>query len=117
VDAQDCLFCGIVAGDAPAEMVAEGDRVVAFRDKFPRAPVHVLVTTRRHIGSAHELGEGDAATVQAAFAMAQRVAEDEGIADGYRIATNIGAGGGQAIPHLHFHVLGGKQLGHVDGGD
>lgn len=113
--ADECLFCGIVAGDEPADVVAEDDQLVAFRDKFPRAPVHVLVTPRRHIASAHELGEGDGELVAAAFGMARRVAEQEGIADGYRVVTNIGAQGGQVIHHLHYHVLGGKQLGHVDG--
>lgn len=110
-----CLFCGIVAGDEPADVVAEDEQLVAFRDKFPRAPVHVLVTPRRHVASAHELGDDDAGLLAGAFAMARRVAEQEGIADGYRVVTNIGEGGGQAISHLHFHVLGGKQLGHVDG--
>jgi histidine triad (HIT) family protein len=112
--ADECLFCRITAGDAPGEVVAEDDHVVAFRDKFPRAPVHVLVTTRRHIPSAHDLDHDDE-LLSASFAMARRVAEQEGIADGYRVVTNIGPGGGQVIPHLHFHVLGGKQLGHVDG--
>lgn len=115
--ADDCLFCSIVSGDESAEIVAETDEIVAFRDKFPRAPVHVLVVPRRHIGSAHELGPDDDALLSACFAVAQDVAEREGIADGYRIATNIGSRGGQAISHLHFHVLGGKQLGHVDGAD
>lgn len=112
---QECLFCRIVAGEEPAETVAETDRLVAFRDKYPRAPVHVLVVPREHIGSAHELGEEHGPLLQACFRMAQRVADQEDIADGYRIATNVGSRGGQAIGHLHFHVLGGKQLGHVDG--
>jgi histidine triad (HIT) family protein len=112
----DCLFCRIVAGDEPAEMVAEGDHVVAFRDKFPRAPVHVLVTAREHLPSAHAVGAAHTDILTEAFAMTRGVAEDERIADGYRVVTNIGAGGGQVIPHLHFHVLGGKQLGPVDGG-
>ncbi|MBW3577176.1 MAG: HIT domain-containing protein [Actinobacteria bacterium] len=111
----ECVFCRIVAGDEDADMVAQDEHVVAFRDKFPRAPVHVLVTTRQHIASAHELGDEHIDQLSAAFGMARRVAEQEGIADGYRIATNIGTRGGQAIPHLHFHVVGGKQLGHVDG--
>lgn len=112
--AEDCLFCRIVSGDEDAELVTAADDVVAFRDKFPRAPVHLLVVTRRHIGSAHELDPDDQ-LLAACFRTAQQVADSEGIADGYRIATNIGSRGGQAIPHLHFHVLGGKQLGHVDG--
>lgn len=113
----DCLFCRIVAGDEPSETVAEDIDLVAFRDKFPRAPVHVLVVPRRHIDSAHDLGDDDSDLLAACFAMTRRVAEAEGIADAYRVATNVGRGGGQAIPHLHFHVLGGRQLLHIDSGD
>lgn len=112
---QQCLFCAIVAGDEEAEIVAQEDEIVAFRDKFPRAPVHVLVTPRRHIPSAHDLDADDTDLLWSCIDLAQRIAEDEGIADGYRIATNIGTEGGQAIEHLHLHVLGGKQLGYVDG--
>jgi histidine triad (HIT) family protein len=111
-----CLFCRIIAGDEESEMVAEGELVVAFRDKFPRAPVHVLVATRSHIDSAHELGPGDDALLGSAFEMIRHVATSEGIDGGYRVATNVGTGGGQAIPHLHFHVLGGRQLRHIDSG-
>ena len=115
--ADDCLFCSIVAGDADATIVAEDDDVVAFRDIHPRAPVHVLVTPRRHVPSAHDLGPDDTELLASCFAMARQVAEQEGIADAYRVATNVGTGGGQMIPHLHFHVLGGRQLGHIDSGD
>ncbi len=115
--ADDCLFCSIVAGDADATIVAEDDDVVAFRDIHPRAPVHVLVTPRRHVASVHELGDGDADLLAGCFAMARRVAEQEGIADGYRVATNVGARGGQMIAHLHFHVIGGRQLERIDSGE
>lgn len=113
----DCLFCRIIDGDEPSETVAEDDRVVAFRDKFPRAPVHVLVCSREHIDSAHDLTDDHDELLAACFAMARRVADAEGIADGYRVATNVGSRGGQAIPHLHFHVLGGRQLAHIDSGE
>jgi histidine triad (HIT) family protein len=112
----ECLFCQIVGGDAPAEVLHREDGVVAFRDIYPRAPVHVLVTPERHVGSAHQLTDDDADLVLACLRMARRVAEEEGIADGYRLATNVGSRGGQAIPHLHFHVLGGRQLAHIDSG-
>jgi histidine triad (HIT) family protein len=91
------------------------ERVIAFRDKFPRAPVHVLVVPREHIPSAHQLTDTHTDLLGHCFAVARQVADAEGIADGYRVATNIGREGGQAVPHLHFHVLGGKQLGFVDG--
>lgn len=115
--ADDCLFCSIIAGEADATIVAQDDRVVAFRDIYPRAPVHVLVAPRRHIDSAHEFDDEDDALLGACFRMTRQVADQEGIAEGYRVATNIGSTGGQAIPHLHFHVLGGRQLGHIDSGD
>ena len=115
----DCLFCSIVAGDTPAERVAAGDGAIAIRDIAPRAPVHVLVIPERHIGSAHDLGDAaeDRDVLAHAFALARRVAEDEGIADGYRVVTNVGREGGQSVDHLHFHVLGGRQLGQIDTGE
>lgn len=115
--AGDCLFCSIVAGEADATIVAQDDDVVAFRDIYPRAPVHVLVTPRRHIASAHELDDDDVALLRACFRMTRQVADREGISEGYRVATNVGSTGGQAIAHLHFHVLGGRQLGHIDSGE
>ena len=113
----DCLFCTIVAGDAPAERVVEDDDVVAFRDIAPRAPVHVLVVPRVHLDSAHALTDEHTDLLGRCFRTARTVAEREGIADGYRITTNVGTRGGQAIAHLHFHVLGGRQLGHIDSGE
>lgn len=113
----ECLFCSIIAGDAPSEQVASGDGVVAIRDIFPRAPVHVLIVPHEHIDSAHELTDSHSDLLARCYALAREVAEAEGIADGYRITTNIGSRGGQAIKHLHFHVLGGRQLGHIDSGD
>lgn len=113
--ADDCLFCSIVTGEAEATVVAEDDAIVAFRDISPRAPVHVLVTPRRHVASVHDLDDDE--LLGRCFAMARRVAEQEGIADAYRVATNVGTGGGQMIFHLHFHVLGGRQLGRIDSGE
>lgn len=113
----DCLFCRIVADELPADVVARTDGVTAFRDIAPRAPVHVLVVPERHIGSAHALQDDgeDGKLLTRCFRLAREVAEVEDIADGYRVTTNVGERGGQAVAHLHFHVLGGKQLGHVDG--
>jgi histidine triad (HIT) family protein len=113
----DCLFCRIVAGDEPAEVLGRDEGVVAIRDIFPRAPFHALVITEAHLESAHDLGDADADLLNAAFRLARRVAEEGDTAGGYRIATNVGTLGGQAIPHLHLHVLGGRQLGHVDSGE
>jgi histidine triad (HIT) family protein len=113
----DCLFCSIVAGEAPSDRVAEADGVVAFRDIFPRAPVHVLIVPHEHIDSAHTLAGEHTDLLARCYALAREVAEQEGISDGYRIATNVGSKGGQAIKHLHFHVIGGRQLGHIDSGE
>jgi histidine triad (HIT) family protein len=115
---EECLFCRIVAGEIPAERVAEGESVVAVRDVSPRAPVHVLVVPERHVGSADELTDAaeDVELLARCHRLAREVARAEGIADGYRITTNVGERGGQSIHHLHFHVLGGRQLGHIDSG-
>jgi histidine triad (HIT) family protein len=113
----DCLFCQITSGAAPSEELHRAEGVVAFRDKFPRAPVHVLVAPERHLGSAHDLTDADADLVMTCLRVARAIAEQEGVADGYRLATNVGTKGGQMVPHLHFHVLGGRQLGHIDSGE
>lgn len=110
----DCLFCKIVAGDLPSEQVHADDRAVAFRDIAPRAPVHVLVVPRLHIATAHDLTRADDELITHLLAVTRQVAESEGVTDGYRLATNVGTKGGQMVPHLHFHVLGGRQLGHID---
>lgn len=108
----ECLFCRIAAGELPSDQVAADHGVLAIRDRFPQAPVHVLVMPVVHVASIHDLKDEE--LLAGCFRLARRVAEEQGIADGYRIATNVGARGGQAIPHLHFHVLGGRQLGHID---
>ncbi|HWB72860.1 MAG TPA: HIT domain-containing protein [Egibacteraceae bacterium] len=110
----DCLFCKIVAGEEAAERVAADNGIIAINDKYPRAPVHVLVIPEVHVDSAHDLTDEHHELLAGCFRLARRVADQQGIAEGYRVVTNIGPRGGQAIPHLHFHVLGGKQLGHVD---
>lgn len=109
----ECIFCDIVNGRAEADVVMTSKHTVAFRDKFPRAPVHVLVTAREHIPSLHEIGPEHADLLVESFEVARDIADREGIGEGYRVATNIGTSGGQAIPHLHFHVIGGRQLGDV----
>jgi histidine triad (HIT) family protein len=118
VAADGCLFCRIAAGEIPSERIAEGDGVLAFRDISPRAPVHVLVVPERHVGSADELTDDaeDVDLLARCYRLAREVARVEGIADGYRITTNVGEKGGQSVHHLHFHVLGGRQLGHIDSG-
>ncbi len=111
-----CLFCRIAAGEVPSEQVGSDEGIIAIKDKFPHAPVHILVLPVEHIDSAHglDLSNGHADLLVRCFRLAQHVAEDYQIADGYRIATNVGRRGGQAILHLHLHVIGGRQLGQID---
>ena len=104
-----CLFCRIVAGEIPSNLVAEDDAVVAFRDINPRAPTHILVVPREHIASAADLTEADGPLLGRIFGTAAAIARSEGIAEGgYRIVTNIGTWGGQTVDHVHFHLMGGR---------
>jgi histidine triad (HIT) family protein len=106
-----CLFCRIVAGEIPSTRVAEDDTAVAFRDIAPKAPTHVLVVSREHIASAAELTDVDGPLLGRMFEMIAAIARTEGIDErGYRIITNVGRWGGQSVDHLHFHLMGGRQL-------
>ncbi|SKC68336.1 HIT domain-containing protein [Krasilnikoviella flava] len=106
----DCLFCKIVAGDVPADVVASTDRVIAFRDIDPKAPVHVLVAPREHHGDVATLAAADPALLAEVVQLADRVAGD--LADGqFRFVFNSGPRAGQSVFHVHGHVLAGAQLG------
>jgi len=107
----DCIFCKIVAGGIPADKVYEDDRVLAFRDISPQAPVHILVIPKLHIASAADVAAGNADHVAACFAAISQIAEAEGLDGGFRVITNCGEDGGQTVFHLHFHLLGGRSLG------
>jgi histidine triad (HIT) family protein len=108
----DCLFCRIVAGEIPSTKVDEDAAVLAIRDIAPRAPTHILLLSRRHIGSAADLTDADGELLGRIFSMAAGIARAQGIAaNGYRIVTNVGAWGGQTVDHLHFHLMGGRALG------
>ncbi|HYF93726.1 MAG TPA: histidine triad nucleotide-binding protein [Symbiobacteriaceae bacterium] len=110
----DCVFCKIVAGQIPANKVYEDDQVLAFHDIQPQAPVHVLVIPKKHLASVNDLHADDSAMLGRVFAAVQHVAKAVGIAEtGYRTVTNTGKDAGQVVPHLHFHVMGGKTLGHL----
>jgi histidine triad (HIT) family protein len=105
-----CLFCRIVAGEIPSDRVLETDEVIAFRDIHPQAPTHVLVIPRRHVPDVDTLPDDDGALLGALFAAVRRVAEQEGLAKGYRVVTNVGAESGQSVFHLHLHLLGGRRM-------
>jgi len=106
----DCLFCRIVAGEIPSDRVLETDEVIAFSDINPRAPTHVLVIPRRHIADAHALTDQDGPLLAALFGAARRIADAAGLANGYRIVTNVGEEAGQSVFHLHLHLLGGRPM-------
>ncbi len=107
----DCLFCGIVAGSVPSEVVLETEHTYSFRDINPAAPVHVLVVPKTHVDSVADLGPGDADLLSDLMAAVNQVADQEGIAkSGYRVVTNVGEDAGQLVRHLHFHVIGGRSL-------
>ena len=109
---KDCLFCGIVAGSVPAAKVAETDQVLAFRDIRPMAPTHVLLIPKVHIvDSADGVGAEQAELLGEMFALASRVARNEGLTRGWRLVTNVGDDAGKSVHHLHLHLLGGRHLG------
>lgn len=107
----DCLFCKIAAGELNADMVFQGDHVVAFRDINPQAPTHILIVPRRHIPTLNDLTADDAALIGRLSLVARDLAEQEGIAeDGYRVVMNCNAGAGQTVWHIHMHLLGGRGM-------
>jgi histidine triad (HIT) family protein len=105
----DCLFCRMVAGEVPADVVLDDERTLAFRDINPQAPVHVLVIPKEHHPDVGELAASDPAALAALHAAASRVAAGEGVSEsGWRLVFNTGAGAGQSVFHVHGHVLGGR---------
>lgn len=106
----DCLFCKIINGEIPSAKVYEDEYVYAFRDIAPQAPVHVLVIPKVHIASADAVTADNSVYVSKVFEAIPKIAAAEQLANGYRVITNIGSVGCQSVKHLHFHLLGGKQL-------
>ena len=106
----DCLFCKIVSGEIPSTKVYEDEKILAFRDIAPQAPVHILVIPKTHIGSVSEVNAGNSAVVAHIFEVIPTIAAAEGLVNGYRVVSNCGADAGQTVHHLHFHILGGKAL-------
>ncbi len=108
---EDCVFCRIVAGEVPAAVVHEDDHAIAFEDLNPQAPEHLLVIPRRHTTSVASLEEGDRELAGHLMVVAGRVARERGLeSSGYRVVANVGDQGGQTVPHLHLHVLGGRSM-------
>ncbi len=107
----NCVFCQIIDGEIPSKKVYEDELCYAFYDIAPLAPTHFLVVPKKHLASAAEITEEDAALVGHIYAVIARLAKELGIADGFRVVTNCGASAGQTVHHLHFHVLAGRELG------
>jgi histidine triad (HIT) family protein len=106
-----CIFCQIASGKIPGDIVYQDKEILAFRDINPKAPVHILIIPKKHIASLDQLSQSDTALVGRMVAIANRLAGGEGVAEkGYRLAINCGKEGGQLVPHLHLHLLGGRQL-------
>jgi len=106
----NCVFCRIVAGDAQANTLYQDDDVTAFRDLRPQAPVHVLIVPNRHVAGVDSVELEDTVLLGKLFLVARRLAEQEGIVNGYRLVVNNGPQAGQSVFHLHVHLLGGRIL-------
>lgn len=106
---ENCLFCKIVAGEIPSKKAYEDDLCLAFYDIDPQAPVHFLVIPKAHIGSVAEVDDDNSAVVAHIFAVIAKLTKELGLAS-YRVVSNIGEQAGQSVPHLHFHVLSGRDM-------
>ena len=108
---EDCIFCKIINGDIPSKKIYEDDKVYAFNDINPEAPVHFLVIPKEHIRSVNDINENNADIIAHIFKVINKLVVELGVAEkGYRIVNNCGEDGGQTVKHLHFHVLGGRSL-------
>lgn len=108
----NCLFCKIIKGEIPSNIVYEDEEILAFRDINPVAPVHVLVIPKKHISSLVDLKPEDEALVGRIYSVINKIAKQENIFEsGFRVVVNCGEDGGQEVKHLHFHLIGGKKLG------
>jgi len=109
---EGCIFCNIAAKKAPANIIYEDDHIIAFRDINPQAPVHILIVPKKHIPTIMDLKQQDQNLLWEIFSVAQKLASQESVAQcGFRLVANCNADAGQAVFHIHFHLLGGRQLG------
>jgi len=107
----DCIFCQIVAGKIPSEIIYQDEELIAFRDINPQAPTHLLIIPRKHIPSFAQLSQAELPLMGRMVTVANKLAKEEGIAEtGYRLVLNYGEWGGQVVPHLHMHLIGGRRL-------
>lgn len=107
----DCIFCHIVSGKIPGDIVYQDEEVIAFRDINPQSPVHLLIIPREHFTSLADINDKETCLIGHMVGVAKQLAIDEGISgNGYRLVINCGKQGGQLVPHLHMHLMGGRQL-------
>ncbi len=107
---ENCLFCKIAEGVIPSTKVYEDEKILAFRDIAPQAPTHILVIPKTHIASVDQVDDSNCALIAHIFTVIPQIARQEGLEGGYRVVSNCGSDAGQTVPHLHFHILGGKVL-------
>ena len=107
---ENCLFCRIVRGEIPSSKVFENDLVYAFRDINPQAPFHVLVVPKKHVASVAEIDQLDNDEIAACLYAVKQIASEAGLENGFRVISNCGPDACQSVPHLHFHILGGRQM-------
>lgn len=107
---KDCLFCKIVNGDINSEKIYEDDEILAFKDINPKAPVHILIIPKKHIESLKSIENDDEALMGKIITKIKKIAEEQGLENGYRVVNNCGEDGCQEVMHIHFHLLGGKKL-------
>ena len=107
---ENCLFCKIIHGEIPSAKVYENDDVFAFKDINPQAPFHVLVVPKKHVPSVAEIDRLDNEEIAACLRAVKQIASDAGLSGGFRVISNCGPDACQSVPHLHFHILGGRQM-------
>ncbi len=106
----DCLFCKIARGEIPSNAVYEDDKIIAFHDLEPVAPVHILVIPKVHVGSMNDISDSNIDSISHLIMHIKSIAEKLDLEKGYRVVTNTGSDGGQSVSHLHFHILGKRQM-------
>lgn len=107
----DCIFCKIVNGEIPSNKAYEDDKVLAFYDLEPQAPVHILIVPKEHIACAADITAENSAVIAHIFEVAAIIAKEKGLDDGFRIVNNCGESAGQTVKHIHFHLMGGRNFG------
>ena len=107
----DCIFCKIVNGEIPSNKAYEDDKVLAFYDLEPQAPVHILIIPKEHIASAADITAENSSVISHVFEVAAIIAKEKGLDNGFRIVNNCGDSAGQTVKHIHFHLMSGRDFG------